>query len=377
MLRRYCERFILMITVRQIICGMPRAFNPAHNGNLCKREITIRSAVRRCGLNPLNGANYFPLVDRLRRVTILRAAAIGGIAAALSLTVAPGAYSAVQANSATARVAGLDISAYQHAGSPINWGLLAADGLRFVAIKVSEGTYYVNPYYSSDARAAAKSGLAVLPYVFANPSRANGRATASYAVRAAGSARGRLPFVIDLEDDPYRRGDNCYGLKVPAMIAWITGFTSAAEALTGQFPVIYTTADWWDQCTGDTAKFRRAPLWLAAFKGTPPTAPSPWPRWTFLQYNNNGTLPSLGQVDLDYFHPTTNFPALSPAKPKKPKPKKPKPTTSHRAKPKPTQKPRKSSTKPASRPKTVISPQRTSGSSGTAIEIRRLAKAPK
>ena len=79
---------------------------------------------------------------------------------------------------AGAPIRGLDISAYQHAGSPIHWAKLATHGIRFVAIKASEGTYYLNPYYASDARAAAAAGLRVMPYVFANPGRSGGVTTA-------------------------------------------------------------------------------------------------------------------------------------------------------------------------------------------------------
>ena len=50
-----------------------------------------------------------------------------------------------------------------------------------------------------------------------------------------------------------------------------------------------------------TGRFRRDPLWLAAFGGTLPTVPSPWPHWTFWQYNNAGSLPGIGQTDLDYY----------------------------------------------------------------------------
>ena len=34
---------------------------------------------------------------------------------------------------------------------------------------MSEGTYYDNPYYASDAEQAASAGLFVMPYAFANP----------------------------------------------------------------------------------------------------------------------------------------------------------------------------------------------------------------
>jgi GH25 family lysozyme M1 (1,4-beta-N-acetylmuramidase) len=276
-------------------------------------------------LKLLDCSDYVPHVKTLLRVTILRAAAAGGVAVALSLAAVPFASTEV-AQAAGEPVRGLDISAYQHAGKPINWTLLAGQGVRFIAVKVSEGTYYRNPYYPSDARAAAAAGLRVMPYAFANPRRSAGLATASYAVRAVRAApvATGLPLVVDLENDPYKKASDCYGVRIPAMISWIAGFTAQARALTGKWPIIYTTAAWWRECTGSTGRFRHDPLWLAAFGGTRPIAPSPWPHWTFWQYNNAGFLPGIGRTDLDYYQPSGGLPDLRSPKPK---------TASHRKKP--------------------------------------------
>lgn len=207
----------------------------------------------------------------------MHAAAIGGVAVTLSLAGVPGARAAVT-ETAGAPVRGMDISAYQHAGEPIDWAVLATQGIRFVAIKASEGTYYLNPYYASDAEAAAAAGLLVMPYVFANPGRSGGVATANFAAGALGTPGGsaRLTLVVDLENDPYKKATDCYGLGIPAMIAWIAGFTGRARAMTGEWPTIYTTADWWRECTRSTGRFPHDPLWLAAFGGTAPIVPSPW-----------------------------------------------------------------------------------------------------
>lgn len=252
----------------------------------------------------------------------LRAAAAGGLAAALTLASVPPAVAATvrpgRAGAAVALVHGMDVSAYQHAGASLNWALLARSGVRFTAIKAAEGTYYVNPYYRSDARAAARFGLATLPYTFANPGSASGQATASFALRAVGSARGDLPLVLDLENDPYQKDHDCYGLRPRAMTGWIAGFVAKTRALTGRAPVIYTTAAWWDECTADSARFRSAPLWLAAFNGTAPTPPPAWPAWTFLQYSNTGTLPGIEDADLDTYHPTAALPRLTAAPARRP-----------------------------------------------------------
>jgi lysozyme len=245
------------------------------------------------------------------------------MALVLSLAGTPGAHAAAdgpQAAAAARRAAlpvrGLDISSYQHGKKPINWPLLTRAGIRFVSVKVSEGTYYRNPFYRSDVRAAAAAGLAVMPYAFANPARAGGAPTARYAVQVTGGLRrpGQLPLVLDLENDPYRAGAPCYALHggKAAMIRWIAGFVGEARALTGKWPVIYTSASWWRECTGGTSRFRRDPLWLAAYGRSRPAVPSTWGHWTFWQYSNAGRLPGIGTADLDYYQPTGDLPALSP-----------------------------------------------------------------
>ena len=274
-------------------------------------------------------------MNRLRKVTVQRrwrgrnwrrartVTIAGGLAAAVALATAPIA-GAATAGPAQGPLRGIDISAYQHADGPINWRQLARDGIRFVAIKVAESNYYTNPHYQSDARGAARAGLAVMPYVFANPAAAGGAATASFAVRAAryGRGRGALPLVVDLENDPYSKS-NCYWVGSRRMIAWIAAFTARAAALTGRRPVIYTTADWWRQCTRSTRRFSADPLWLAAYDTGRPSAPGPWARWAFWQYTNEGSLPGIGRTDLDVFQPEADLPALRPAARPKPRHRRP------------------------------------------------------
>ena len=265
--------------------------------------------------------------------------------AAVSLTASP-AFAAVAARSGDGPERGIDISAYQHI---VNWRELARHGIKFVAIKASEGTYYTNPYFRPDARGASRAGLVVLAYAFANPARAGGAVTASFAVRAAHYQRGRgaLPLVVDLENDPYSVSD-CYWLGRDAMIAWIVGFTRRARALTGSWPIIYTTVFWWRECTGSTGRFRRDPLWLADYNRGRPALPSAWTRWSFWQYSEEGYLPGIGWTDLDVFQPASGLPSLRPAA--KPKPRhRQKRRSKHRQKPK---KPKKQKMqKPRHKPK--------------------------
>jgi GH25 family lysozyme M1 (1,4-beta-N-acetylmuramidase) len=204
---------------------------------------------------------------------------------------------------------GLDISAYQHHGTvPINWDRVRHSSMRFAAIKVAEGTYYVNPFYAADARAALRAGLLVAPYTFANPHVSGGASQADYAVRRARYHwTGRmLPLEVDLEPNPYTRLEHvgvCYGLDHRQMVSWIESFAARTRDLTGTRPLIYTTASWWQRCTGNSRALSINPLWVAAY-GTPaPQMPAGWPNWTVWQYRSSGQVAGIGDgsgIDLDY-----------------------------------------------------------------------------
>jgi GH25 family lysozyme M1 (1,4-beta-N-acetylmuramidase) len=204
---------------------------------------------------------------------------------------------------ADAGARGIDVAGYQHRhGALINWAQVARGGYKFAFVKASEGNYYVNPYYASDVSQAQAAGLYVTGYAFAVPNVSGGASQAEYAVTHASDATdGRtLPLALDIEYNPY--GRECYGLTPAAMTAWITAFTTEARQLTGQLPVIYTTADWWHTCTGDSRALGSDPLWVAAWGAGPPPMPSGWRDWTFWQYTSRGQVPGIsGNVDISYF----------------------------------------------------------------------------
>ncbi|HEX8007708.1 MAG TPA: GH25 family lysozyme, partial [Trebonia sp.] len=236
---------------------------------------------------------------------------------------------AATASAAGTMLNGVDVSCYQHSncatypnGAAINWASVAA-GNHFAGIKATEGNYYTNPYYASDAAAAVAAGMYVAPYAFANPfdstSAGNGTAQqqADFAVQAAAKAQNAtsykigghyLPIALDIEYDPYasQEGVNtCYGLSTSAMVSWISGFVAEIKAKTGTAPIIYTPQPWWDPCTGNSTAFGGDLLWVPAYSaGTPGTLPAGWNTWTMWQYTSQGTVNGINDpsaVDLDYF----------------------------------------------------------------------------
>jgi len=221
------------------------------------------------------------------------------------------------AAAAARAVAGIDVANYQHpdtsadpAGQPISWTSVAAAGYRYTAVKATEGDYYVNPWAARDLAGAKAVGLDVTPYHFAIPNVSSGTEQAQFAVEYSGYATGArmLPLMLDIEYDPYvstDRTNSCYGLSKAQMTSWLSAFVVEARKLTGQYPLIYTTANWWDTCTGSTA-FGNYPMWVAAYGYTSPPMPAGWHSYTFWQYTSSGTVPgvnSAGTTDIDHFNP--------------------------------------------------------------------------
>ena len=204
---------------------------------------------------------------------------------------------------ADAGALGVDVADYQHPnGTVINWPQVAAAGYRFAFIKATEGGYYVNPYHASDLAQAKAAGLYATDYHFAIPNVSGGVSQADYAVQNGDyTADGRtLPLTLDIEYNPY--GSECYGLSAAQMVSWLGAFTAEAQRLTGQQTILYTTADWWRTCTGDSTAFGSDPLWVAAYRNGSPPMPAGWANWTFWQFTSQASVPGIaGNVDVSYF----------------------------------------------------------------------------
>ncbi len=144
-------------------------------------------------------------------------------------------------------IGGIDISSHDHRRFPVHWGTEAAAGSRFVYVKATEGTTYVNPHFATDYAAARAARRYVGAYAFA-------------------------------------RTDRCYNLTPAQMRAWIRAFVDRVEADIGRRPMIYTNAYWWDPCTGGDPSFGGYPLDVANYSRKPPTLPAGWTTFALWQY---------------------------------------------------------------------------------------------
>lgn len=209
----------------------------------------------------------------------------------LHLGAAPGA-------SLMANPAGVDVSHYQ--GS-INWTSVRNAGIQFAWIKATEGTSYKDPNFNANYLHAYNAGVIRGAYHFARPDLSSGATQANY-FASNGGAWSRdnltLPGVLDIEG-------SCYGKSHASMQSWILDFYNTYKARTGRDMVIYTSASWWNNCTGGwSGMSARSPLWVAHWtSASSPTIPSGFPYWTIWQYTSTGSVSGIGgNVDRDRFN---------------------------------------------------------------------------
>ncbi|MFF6998710.1 lysozyme [Streptomyces sp. NPDC008313] len=186
---------------------------------------------------------------------------------------------------------GHDVSSHQR---NVDWAGARARGARFVYVKATESRSYRNPFFRGQYKGARDAGLIRGAYHFALPDKSSGTAQAAYFVRHGGDWRpdGRtLPPALDIERNPY--GAKCYGLGKKAMVRWIRAFSDEVLRRTGRHPVIYTSTDWWNDCTGRSKAFGPDhALWLARYSSAGAgRLPAGWSHWTFWQYASSGPLP--------------------------------------------------------------------------------------
>lgn len=197
-------------------------------------------------------------------------------------------------------VPGMDVSGWQ---PNVDWNAMWANGARFVYIKTTESTDYRSSHFASQWAGATNVGMIRGAYHFATPNTTDGATQARYFYANGGNwaPDGRtLPPLLDIEYATDGSG-TCWGLSPTAMSIWIADFVHTMKALTGIEPAIYSTANWWNQCTGSNNTFGAYPLFVARYgTSTPGALPASWLNWTMWQYASSGVFAG----DQDIFNGT-------------------------------------------------------------------------
>ncbi|ATL69308.1 GH25 family lysozyme [Nocardia terpenica] len=187
----------------------------------------------------------------------------------------------------------LGISVTSETGD-IDWEAAKANGISFAYIEDTVGKENSNPSFGTQYNGAANAGLIRGAWHVAHPDESSGADQANFFVSNGGNwGNGdeiTLPGAVDLEAGPKNK---CWHLSKSAMVDWIEGFSNAYHEMTARYPVIYTRTDWWKDCTGNTGKFGRNPLWIASYTtgSSPEPLPGRWSHQAIWEYADSGSNP--------------------------------------------------------------------------------------
>ncbi len=187
---------------------------------------------------------------------------------------------------------GIDVSKWQ--GS-IDWAAVAADGVDFAFIRVSDGTGYLDEYFDTNWQQAKANGIRVGAYQFFRPNQ-DAAAQAQLLLDEMGPlGPGDLPPVIDVEVTG--------GLGPAAVADAVQTWLDVVEGQLGVKPLIYTSPGFWNGSVASNA-FGAYPLWVAHWGVECPTLPSGWTDWVFHQSSESGNVGGISPVDEDWFNGT-------------------------------------------------------------------------
>ena len=184
---------------------------------------------------------------------------------------------------------GIDISKHQ---GVINWEELKKNQkIKFIYIKATEGTDYVDPRYNENIRNARKHGFKVGSYHFLSTRSAATTQFYNFIRTAKREDQDLLP-IIDVERlSPWNAQQLRDSIKV---------FADLIEDYYGCKPLIYTSEKFFTSHLGRA--FADYPLFIAKYSNTQPNIGYKWILW---QFADNGLFKSVkgngGKVDMSRF----------------------------------------------------------------------------
>lgn len=201
------------------------------------------------------------------------------------------------APTSTKTLIGPDVSVYQ---GDVDWKQVRAAGAAFAFVKATEGRDFRDKRFGAGRWKAMKdAGLIRGAYHFARPSAESSDAAAEArdfhaALQAAGGLQpGDLPPVLDLE---------VTRLSARQTQAWTADWVAEIRRLTGHQPILYVSPGFWAGQVGGPQTTFGCPLWIAHYGVRRPTLPPAWPRWTFWQHTDKGSIAGIStKCDMNQF----------------------------------------------------------------------------
>ncbi len=196
-------------------------------------------------------------------------------------------------------IKGIDISHHQHDKGRVDLALAKASGYDFCFIKASQGTSYVDKFFTSNRDAARAAGMVVGFYHFAG--NFNGKtsvpgdpiAEADWMLKCIGTVADGDVLILDWEVDQADPDGWCYA------------FCRRVLEATGTLPIFYTYEARLKKHRFQKVKGLGCPLWIAKYgdndqEPEPHEEPqvAPWDEYLIWQYSSGGSVPGIvGRVD--------------------------------------------------------------------------------
>lgn len=178
---------------------------------------------------------------------------------------------------------GIDVSANN---GTVNWPQVAASGISWVAVKVSEGSGWVDPMGAANLVGAKAAGLTAIPYGFSRQDLGtNPEDEAAFLLAHSGDA----PLVVLDMEMPEADG--------PDLSWWALTFLNHVQDA-GKAIYLYSYP-YYIQTRLQDPKLAAFGLWLATYAPSF-VVPKPWASVAMWQNADNGVVPGIGgQVDTD------------------------------------------------------------------------------
>ncbi len=127
-----------------------------------------------------------------------------------------------------AQVQGFDISNWQ---SSVDFRAAYNSGARFVIIKATEGTDFIDKKFSDHYEGATEAGFIRGSYHFAHPDSAASEQVDFFLKNGGGWSKDgiTLPGMLDLEDE--QGHPTCWGISKSEMVSWIKAVCIARTCL--------------------------------------------------------------------------------------------------------------------------------------------------
>lgn len=192
------------------------------------------------------------------------------------------------------KVRGVDIS---HHNGKVDFDRLskADTDVRFLYMKATEGTDYLDPHFHRNALHARRSGIPSGVYHFFRFDK-DGELQALNFLSAIRGRDFQLPPAIDVES-----WGNPDGHDVASVVGRLRALISRLE-VEGIDPIIYTNLDGYHRLI--KGNFDDYPLWIASFSNPPLDVDPDNVRWTLWQYTHRGSVPGIsGDTDINVVNP--------------------------------------------------------------------------